>query len=552
MFSIENKIFQEIKNKVKRIINDSKDLEISENTNNTGVGIYMIYIDSLFDDSIIPIYIGQTGGGNNRNFQKRYKEHLQEIMALNRLSYDYYKRLLLDGYYEFHYKSCKIFQYMVDHKCTLKDFHMIVLETMDEKENNIKEKLDIAEQRYFSEFLPSFFGFNQVNTITQLNSNNLIKFELEDCNNFIRFFGYGYTKFNYYHCFPKTQIIGKDDKKMICEVRDKKEFLLRHYFDENRFDKYKDITVELRSLEDRNKADLRKHQEFFENVYAPKIKEYCILNQISINQKYHEIVFELVYHKGIYVESLERYLKKKNVRTNILEEYNKDKEFVNWREKNNKLLSEKYKIEYGIQRCENAEKIDDLMRLLPQKKYDNYPLKDKYNKIKFDLIGKNELIINFEFSNHGSSNTYLYPISLVKMDYKLKIDDFEVEKKDIFIIRQNDKDNRKTEYYEKYDSKELGAKPPFCIISFSDYISTAMEIQNGINDYTLKNRKKYDFGEILDEINELINSKTVVIVMLKERMKSKCKAFIENNYKSDNLLKYKIIKAIGSSSSTKN
>ena len=90
-------------------------------------------------------------------------------MALNRLEYNYYKELLLDNFYDGHYKSCKIFQYMVDHNCTLKDFRMIVLEKIDGNSDNIQELLDKKEQKYFTEFLPAFFGFNQVNTVFEAN-----------------------------------------------------------------------------------------------------------------------------------------------------------------------------------------------------------------------------------------------------------------------------------------------------------------------------------------------------------------------------------------------
>ncbi len=68
-----------------------------------------------------------------------------------------------------------------------------------------------------------------------------------------------------------------------------------------------------------------------------------------------------------------------------------------------------------------------------------------------------------------------------------------------------------------------------------------MEVQNGINEFTLMNKTKYDFKEILDEINSFIDAKTRVRVEVRNRMKNKCKEFIECNYKTDNLLKYKII-----------
>lgn len=68
-----------------------------------------------------------------------------------------------------------------------------------------------------------------------------------------------------------------------------------------------------------------------------------------------------------------------------------------------------------------------------------------------------------------------------------------------------------------------------------------MEFQNGINKFTLMNNKKYDFRSILDEINSLINARTNIKIEVRNRMKNKCKEFIESNYQTDNLLKYKIM-----------
>ena len=38
-----------------------------------------------------------------------------------------------------------------------------------------------------------------------------------------------------------------------------------------------------------------------------------------------------------------------------------------------------------------------------------------------------------------------------------------------------------------------------------------MEVKNGINEYTLLNKEKYDLNSILKEISNLINEKTKVI-----------------------------------------
>ena len=68
-----------------------------------------------------------------------------------------------------------------------------------------------------------------------------------------------------------------------------------------------------------------------------------------------------------------------------------------------------------------------------------------------------------------------------------------------------------------------------------------MEIQNGINDFTLKDKTKIDLEEILDELNVLINEQTKVKIEVRNRMKTRCKEFIECKYRKDNLLKKKIL-----------
>ena len=114
---------------------------------------------------------------------------------------------------------------------------MIVLEKIEENSDNIQELLDKMEQKYFKKYLPAFLGFNQINTVVETNkeffenpnnpagfiaSDKLLNYELEDCENFIKYFGYGYTKFNYYHCYPKTYTVGKNSRKIEYELRDKK------------------------------------------------------------------------------------------------------------------------------------------------------------------------------------------------------------------------------------------------------------------------------------------------------------------------------------------
>ena len=184
------------------------------------------------------------------------------------------------------------------------------------------------------------------------------------------------------------------------------------------------------------------------------------------------------------------------------------------------------------------------MRILPQRKYDAFPLKDKYQEIEFDSLDDNELIINFEFSNNGICNDWWYfDFSMIKMDYKLNINNKVVEKKNIFIMPKENYENKKIEYFEKDEqTKSKLRKAAFCVRNFPDYISTTMELQNGINEFTLMDKRKYELAEILDKINNYINIYTNVKVQVRNKMKSKCKEYIQCNYRTDNLLKEKIIK----------
>lgn len=383
-------MFHEIKNKVKRIIIDKNTEEINEETNNQDKGIYMVYIDNFDDDKIIPIYIGQTGAGKSRNFQTRFKEHLQEVMALNRLKHDYYKELLLENFYGGRLKACKIFKYMVDHNCTLRDFHMIVLEKIDtnsEKEY-VQSLLDEREQFYFKEYLPAFFGFNQINSLVEANkefyksggslaalkdfvpSDSLLKYDLEDCENFIKYFGYGFTKFNYYHSFNKEPIIPENDSRLTIEYVKKKKELKEKHFDENRFNAYDKKVPVLREKIDEITKRQNNNTIILNEKYKPQIKQYCVDNKISLVHKYNSVLNTIVFQEKSDIENYEKYLKRKKININLLNILNQDKDFVSWRDDYIYCINEKVKLLKELKECHFIRQIDDLMRLLPKKNYD--------------------------------------------------------------------------------------------------------------------------------------------------------------------------------------
>lgn len=201
--SIENvkEEFICIKENILELIKEKE--EITPKTKCKKSAIYMIYIDDWTDDKIIPIYIGKSV-----DVQHRYKNHYCEILSLNRLTYDEYKDYNDSGIYDGTFKSCKIFKYMIEHNCTLADYHLVVLEYCDTK------LLDDREQYYINKFKSEYFGFNQLNLTTLFpvyirnNVNDLKLYDAyidafkKNCELIPKYYLWGFTKFNYEYSFP--------------------------------------------------------------------------------------------------------------------------------------------------------------------------------------------------------------------------------------------------------------------------------------------------------------------------------------------------------------
>lgn len=192
-------IFIETKEKVLKAIHSHQ--HITTDSSFTACGIYMLYVDDFSSNRIIPIYIGQT-----TDFRKRLKQHLTDLEEINTTHSAEHHLALLRGAvglrcpYEGRYKACKIFKYMVDHGCKMCSLRMIVLKECE------KSQLHDLEQHYLSEFLSAYFGFNQINSITefwvkQVDSEKYTDYVRTDAELFRKFIGYGFTVFNYLHAF---------------------------------------------------------------------------------------------------------------------------------------------------------------------------------------------------------------------------------------------------------------------------------------------------------------------------------------------------------------
>ena len=189
-------MFDQIRSEVLSIIEKNKTKEITNDTDVYKAGVYMLYVDSFDDETIIPFYIGQTS-----DFQERHKQHFSEIMALNRFDRECYKYAMFADLYNGHARSCKIFSYMINHGCSLKDLHMIVLNEIEDE----KIRLEI-EQKYIDDLYSPFFGFNQLNTVLRfidyrygkINKNEYRIVKEQDVNRLLHFNTFGYGEYNWY------------------------------------------------------------------------------------------------------------------------------------------------------------------------------------------------------------------------------------------------------------------------------------------------------------------------------------------------------------------
>ena len=186
--------FNETKRKIIELIKNKK--EITNRTKYNTKGIYLLYVNDFSDDKVLPIYIGKVSG-EKRNFQQRHKEHMMEIMALNRFTKDYYEIALDNRYFHGKYKICKIFKYMIEKKCELKDLHMVILEELEDE-----EQISKTETEYIDNYNGALFGFNQLNTISQsLEVKNEEKYKeivRKELKKITENINYGYGIFNYW------------------------------------------------------------------------------------------------------------------------------------------------------------------------------------------------------------------------------------------------------------------------------------------------------------------------------------------------------------------
>lgn len=494
--------FDSIKRKVLNIICENKDKEITRKTNIIKSGIYMLYVDCFEDDSIIPFYIGQTN-----NFQKRHKQHFTEVLSLNRLDNSCYKYALQKGLYNGNYRACKIFSYMVNHRCDIKDLHMIIIEEND----NEKERLEI-ERKYINDLFAPFVGFNQLNCVSQYYEFSSGRCDEEEYKKIINddyeclalYSNYGYNVFNW---FLTSGIFSEEQKKFLSSATDKRYNDMLYY--KNRLC---DIENEKVNIKNYNHYKYGGACEEAWDICKLDICEFFSHNGLKSEDKQNLVIkillFNLEEDKKVLTKYLERYKKSKGI--NILD-----------------ILSDKYssfinpireKILVNQKRYDELEKEEEKISnvvysvLFPIRFYKSHPLKSMYEKFEFSKLRNDNNIchINIEYTcMKADYDNDFYP-EICKIDYYIAKEN-AIYSREVFIK------NSLSTFFETDDIYyyEKGFwKGPFNIFLVGDvktHIPISMEYKNGINEFSFQGVDMEDEMTIFKEIDSLINSKTKIV-----------------------------------------
>ncbi|WP_459481925.1 hypothetical protein [Clostridium saccharoperbutylacetonicum] len=553
-------MFNSLKSKVLDTIGKNGNMEITNETNYKESGIYMIYIDNFNDEKIIPIYIGKT-----TNFQKRYKQHLSEIMTLNRFEYDNYISLLYNQFYEGNYKACKIFKYMLEHDCSLKDFHMIILEKVEE---NLEEK----EQEYFNIYKPAFFGFNQLNTRIEImkyystNKRTFTEHEYivfcnvveEDIKNLAKYKNYGYTMFNFRKAFidnlpyaDEKNIDGfKNIRMLIGDINIKLKTLredILNFEDMISEQREKELEIKLDELRSRKDELKNEKDDLMENIIEPKIsdifKEYKIRSEIA----YQNFIDSILSNNEEARNKFIKYIEKRKLEIDFYNMFNIE---INEMNCINDELS-KYKILIGDIVSEKKELCNKkIYHIVPSKEYKSFPLKDMYYEHDFKdkpRLKNNTCEINIAISSDIRNKQP----EIIKMDYRIINEEKIIEKKDIFIKNyltcfwETDR-----YYFEKdYENPWIFRREPFKLGLWdcnnqdwlTTYISIGAEFKTGINEHTIKGRTLVDLKEVMKEIEKHTNENTLFIPTISESTTCLQSSFYCENKKT---LRLSVVKAL--------
>ena len=509
-------MFEESLLKLKNYISNHNLEEINEVSNVTSRGIYLIYIDEFLSNTILPIYVGQT-----ENFQKRYKEHISKLLTLNRIDYNTLKEQLdtfsdIFSVFEGNYLYLKIFKYLIDNNLTLDNIHMVILKKCDSNDD-----LYTLELEYINKFSSSYFGFNQLNSVSLIkkyngfssgfvNKNNAMITSVieQDLINYDQYRTFGFNEFNYWllirlvnneYNFPNFF------KKKILEI--KKYYLnILPKINEEDLVKLRDDNKKYINLSNRIEKNLELEIEKIipdeERKKQNGIIVKCILSRLCNIYCYN-------YSKSLPDENHSMY-KYSNRIIDDIELKNKFhdimSELINYRNKLNKNISEIGKISYAetsplanyIGSCE-----ENLLKyIFPSKHFEAFSISKKYVSIieKYDVTKCNKPTLIFSFSVKKDTDKKIVYVGLYIPDKQIVkewiLDDYT--KQNYINTIYN---NPKLKYY-------IGKNFELIPINLGVILTINQEYYTGINDKIYKNINKCDWHIVKMELLKIIEEES--------------------------------------------
>lgn len=564
MVAQSQKKFEDIKTEVRAIFSSEKYQEITRSTNYKLSGVYMIYIDCNNDNLILPIYIGQS-----KNIQKRYKDHLTQLLSLNRLSYESYKEYFFSrkhSFYDGFFKTCKIFKYMIENNCDLTKFRMKILTECE------VEDLDYHEEFYIKKFLSSFLGFNQFESLLQFNKLNWSKIndkenkenkEIEmsrflnaiesDIEGVQKYYNYGFTQFNFEHSMPQDISFANseiNDNKTIKKIDQlQKELINLH---ENKMPEY----FKMMKLKDRSnsffktKREVSKEEEDFTILLISKIKDLLNTDLLEQSDSLPLSRFLMKYEQGK-INTLD-FFKHSFTKGLLKEHYNEDVNKLIQVKADSKKADNDYFVEYK-KRMEHLEKLRKrrYKLIFPVKNYETFPLKSLTVDHFPNNLRRTQVHVHFDLTNNGVMRSeipkYTDLIRIVSLNIQNK-------KQSIYYI-DNETTNKilsGISYVERdFDNMMVFKKQPFSLSSRTNnqsgptlglenydnsFISVSSEYKHGINDYVIKDKNLMGIFDVFDHIYNSLSDKTIINFSCSESKNCLKKALINCGIKEHPLL----------------
>lgn len=549
--------FQEIKSLVQNTIKQNKTF-VTPTTNWKISGIYMIYIDANYDDEVLPIYIGKS-----KNIQGRYKKHLESLLGLNRIHPDVYRKLFFEkkrSYYEGAFRTCKIHKYMVERYLSLKDFHMIVLETCE------PEKLDERELHYIDRFYAAYFGFNQLNSRTYIPTSGLISeptaenvgrlMELleQEMVNLPKFLEYGFTHFNLNHAFPT--LLPEKYAEVLPAPNDLLKFNRQlELFNQTHQDIWQNLDY-IKLMEERSacKREIEALTAQMDLIQQPLINKNDSRDVYSAKEADSITRRDWKDHYNSLIQRNKRNIISFSIKKKWAELFNKDLkqyrllqvEKESWKEKEQVIHKKMSALLHTYKKKRYHE-------IIPNIEYSPFALQDRLvvGEYKNVETKANHLYIDLVFSSPGrrfEKEQVPYLISVGMRCYNERLEEEEYRwyvKNECTELTKKGLVYGEEDYLKMFVFSKEKFKPYAYTRDNEPYlssISVGSEIKSGINDYTIQSHVLTPLSKILENVEEYIDDDTTIAIFTSEGPQTYERALLSESVVDSNLFQILLAK----------